>query len=57
MYPTQCDNHVVADNSKNREARAEHRRICTERGVPYVELPKRLTVRENLTCSLSPSEP
>lgn len=31
---------VVADNSKNREARAEHRRICTERGVPYVELPK-----------------
>lgn len=31
---------VVADNSKDPAARAEHRRICRERGVPYVELPR-----------------
>lgn len=31
---------VVADNSKNPDARAAHKHICAERGVLYIELPK-----------------
>lgn len=31
---------VVADNSSDRSAREAHARICRERGIAYVELPK-----------------